>query len=260
MTFHLYDLHDHQEADYDACLSENQLIRSIPTGTRVCVKINLPRPPTPERPRTDLKLLQALTRLLCEKGCYLTIVECAQGELLSHLQGLDFFAGLDQAAQVSVCDLDNEDTIPVMGQTHNPQWLPEMLGQFDLRIALPNVSQMERSIFSNNVKTFVGAVPSKHYKCAETDKNRTLIHTDLHQYVVDIFTAVQRFAPFTIFINGGQWFIKSLHEGPCEMPFMLIGDDPLAMDLHIIQTLNIPIPKYLQQLQQDQPPAMHLDA
>lgn len=257
MTYHQYDLKTYQEVDYYTHLSENQLIRSIPKKARVCVKINLPRLPTPERPRTDIRLLRALTRVLCEKACYLTIVECAQGQLLNHLQNLDYLSGIIQTEQVFVCDLDNEKTIPVGGQTNRAQWIPEILGNFDVRIALPNISQMDQSIFSNNVKTFVGVVPSRHYKCTVQDKNRTLIHTDLHQYVVDIFAAVQRYSPFTIFVNGGQWFIKSLHEKPCDMPFILVGDDALEMDLHIIKELNIPIPNYQQILQTVQPGAHH---
>ncbi len=102
-------------------------------------------------------------------------------------------------------------------------------------------------IFSNNVKLFVGAVPRRMYQIGEVVSWRPRIHVDLHKSVANVFRAVQQYAPFSFFMNGG--LAMDENKGEFLLDGIYVGDDGVELDLFMCRNIfNIDIPKYLKSL------------
>ena len=233
------------EHEYEEILANSDLLTDyIPAGTSVAVKINLPKLATLERPRTDMRLLRAVVNTLCKRHCRITIIESARGKLEKYLNQSGFFDEIEPFHYIDVCDLDTQKVISVKSISGVHHHIPSILKTFDVRIAVHNVSKLANRIFSCNVKGFVGIVPCNHYKCRADDLWRTLVHTDLHFFVADIYNVIQRYYPFSIFINGGVWYVEGKQELG-DMPYLLVGDSAPEIDSFLINKLQMHEPEYL---------------
>jgi len=213
----------------------------------VLIKINLARPAEPGHPRTDAALLADVIRYIHSYGGACTIAECANGYLHSNLEQAGL-ADILQKYHVDILDLDQEEAEQVIinGEEH---YLPKCLRNYDVRIGIPAASKRPGMIFSNNVKLFVGAVPRRMYQIDnEAVDWRPRIHIDLHTSVANIYSAVQTYSPFTLFINGGL----AMDEVAGEFRFdeIMVGNDGVALDLYVLEHFfpKQEIPEYLKRL------------
>jgi uncharacterized protein (DUF362 family) len=221
--------------------------RPLRAGDAVLIKVNLARPPEADHPRTDPGLLRRVIRYLtaCQARC--TIAECADGHLAHNLTQIGL-ADLLRERSVEVLDFDLEpvEAVTVDGEVH---YLPVCLRRYDLRIAMPATPKRVGAIFSNNVKLFVGAVPRRLYQLDEPTTWRPRVHLDLHRSVASSYRAVQKYASFTRYINGGTAVIEG--RGELRPPRILIGDDAIEMDRHVLDLFDLPAPDYITQLEEE---------
>lgn len=213
----------------------------------VLIKVNLARPAEPEHPRTDAKLLSEVIEYIYSHGGTCAIAEGANGYLRKNLE-LAGLSNIISRFHVDVVDLDFEEAEPVTvtGEEH---YIPKCLKDYGIRIAVPAAAKRPNMIFSNNVKLFVGAVPRSLYQVDNTFVDwRPRIHIDLHKSVANLFTSIQSYSPFSLFINGGL----AMNEGSGEFYFKetLVGDDAVELDLYVLRNYfsNHDIPDYIRRL------------
>lgn len=218
-------------------------------GRSVVIKINYQSPPRQESPRTDLLTLRRLIETLLHLGCSVSLIEGADGKLGAYLErsSLGYFI---RENDVGVIDIDTLDDFTVLYRRGRRYALPNLLRQFDVRIALPCASKRPGYLFSCNVKTFVGLLPRK--LCGSADKalsgySRPMIHENLTETIVDTYELTRQFASFDVYINGGNTFseyskIRDL--GEC-----YVSDNPVELDLLMARELCCPPPDYLRLLQ-----------
>jgi uncharacterized protein (DUF362 family) len=216
----------------------------------VLVKINLSRPAAPGHPRTDPFLLSELIKYIYANNGTCAIAESANRYLAVNLEQ----AGLTDIISrynVKVIDLDFEDTeeITYNGEKH---YIPKCFQAYGIRIALPVASKREGMVFSNNIKLFVGAVPRRMYQIDNKIVDwRPRVHLDLHKSVADIYDSIQRYSPFTVFINGGLAMDEK--KGEFLINEILVGNDGLELDLYILKKYfgYLDIPEYLKRIHVD---------
>lgn len=211
---------------------------------RALIKINLPRPPEPEHPRTDPSLLAAVVEYLARHGAACAVAECADGHLSENLEAIGL-ADLRREHQATVIDLDLEDADPVEidGETHH---LPRCLRAYPVRIGLPATMKLPGEIFSNNVKLFVGAAPRRFYQQGNEAVPRPRVHAHLDRSVERIHRAIMAYAPFRFFVNGGTALFEG--RGPLTLDPLFVGTDALELDRHILEQFSLEEPGYIRRL------------
>jgi uncharacterized protein (DUF362 family) len=226
------------------------LKNKIMSEKSILVKINLAHPAIPGHPRTDSFLLSELIKYIVANNGTCAIAESANGYLAANLQQAGM-TDIINRYDVKVIDLDFEDTEEIIynGEKH---YIPKCFQAYGIRIALPVASKREGMVFSNNIKLFVGAVPRRMYQIdSKVVDWRPRVHLDLHKSVADIFGAIKSYSPFTVFINGGVAMDE--RNGEFSMNEVLVGDDGLELDLHILKKYfdYLEIPEYLQKIKKD---------
>lgn len=217
---------------------------SIKKSGSVFIKVNLARPAEPGHPRTDTSLLTKAFQYIYENQGVCTIGESANGYLYNNLEQ----AGLGEIIKyykVNVVDLDNEDVDKVVVNDEE-HFLPKCLKDFGVRIAIPATSKRPGMIFSNNVKLFVGIVPRRMYQLGDAVVSwRPRIHVDLHKSVANVYKAVQEYAPFKFYINGGLAMDELM--GEFLFKNILVGDDAVELDLWVLREMfgHHEIPEYI---------------
>lgn len=213
----------------------------------VLLKINLARPAGPKHPRTDPRILAGVVEYICSCGGSCAIAEGANGYLRANLEQAGL-AELLEKHKVRVLDVDLEETEQVIidGEEH---YIPKVFREYDLRIGIPATSKRPGMIFSNNIKLFVGAVPRRMYQIGDQMVDwRPRVHLDLHRSVANIFKAIQAYAPFSCYINGGL----AMHEihGEFRLDNILIGNDAAELDRYVLERYfyDIESPDYLNKL------------
>jgi uncharacterized protein (DUF362 family) len=212
------------------------------------IKVNLAGPRRPGNPRTDAGVLTALLHLITETGARCAVAEGAYGYLAENLHAIGLGPVLKQT-QTQVIDLDLEEAEEVIinGEAH---YIPRCLREYTVRLAVPAATKREEMLFSNNVKLFVGTVPRRYYQLDEPTTWRPRLHVDLHRSVANVFLAVQQYAPFQYFINGGIMAQEGRGEFP--LPGVLVGDDALELDEYLIRSVfMIDQPEYLRLLRKN---------
>ena len=218
-------------------------------GSNVAIKINYQSPPREGSPRTDLLTLHRLIETLLPLGCGVSLMEGADGKLDAYLKRTSLWRFICEN-DVGIIDVDTLDDFTVLYRRGRRYPLPNVLREFDVRIALPCASKRPGYLFSCNVKTFVGLLPRK--LCDSTDKalsrySRPMIHENLTEAIVDTYELVRQFAPFDAYINGGNTFSENsntLDLGEC-----FVSNDPIELDLLVARELRCSPPEYLQLLQ-----------
>lgn len=228
----------------DEALDKIGIGAAIQKNQSVLIKINLARPPEPGHPRTDPALLTKVIRYVTGNGGCCAIAEGADGFLLQNIEHI----GLEKVVKehnVKIIDLDQEDfeSVDVEGEIH---YLPKCLRDYGLRIGIPALSKRPDRIFSNNVKLFIGAVPRRMYQVDQPTTWRPRVHIDLHRSVARIYRAVMEFAPFCFFVNGGKMMIEG--QGEMELQEVLMGDNALELDRHLLKKLILDVPTYIARL------------
>lgn len=236
------------ENDFFPCLDKIGLKERINKDKSVLIKVNLARPYSKDHPRTDGKILSNIIEYIYLNQGNCTIAESANGYLRENLEQL----GLEEIInkyKVGVIDLDFEEVeeITIDDEKH---YIPKCFRDFGVRVAIPATSKRPKMIFSNNVKLFVGAVPRRMY---QIDGNhiapRPRVHTDLHKSVANIFCAIQHYASFDFFINGGL----AMDENRGEFTYKenLVGNDGIELDLYVLHNLfsYLEKPEYLKRLE-----------
>lgn len=221
-------------------------------NSRVIIKINLAEKATPQKPKTDEKLLYDLVSSVISCCGKCTVCECAQGNLKQYLCNLGF-SELIESGYLLVIDLDEEQDSNLFEakNEYGTYMLPKCLLDYDFRIALAAVSKRERCIYSNCVKLFVGIIP---YRTLQQYNKifhgwRPAIHMDLHNNICGIFSAVMKYTPFHLFISGGNAYKEG--RGLFESP-VYASEDAVGLDLEVLQKeFNIPVPLYLRILSEE---------
>ena len=213
-------------------------------SSSVLIKINLTRSPQPGHPRTDSTLLTQVIQYVAANGACCAIAEGANGFLQENIRNV----GLESVVKennAKVIDLDLEDfeCVTVDDEEH---YIPKCLKDYAVRIAIPALSKRPEMTFSNNIKLFVGAVPRRMYQIGEPTSWRPRVHIDLHRSVANIYQAVMKYAPFHFFVNGGKVMIEGQDE--MEMQEVLVGDNALELDLHLLKHFHLEAPDYVKRL------------
>ncbi len=236
--------------DFYSSLDDIGLKELICTNQSVLIKINLSRPPVPGHPRTDADILSKVIQYIYSRGGTCALAEGSHGYLGKNLAEI----GLSEVIarfHVKVIDVDMEeaDKIIMNGEEH---YIPKCFKQYGIRIAMPAASKRPGMIFSNNVKLFVGAVPRRMYQINnEIVDWRPRVHIDLHHSVANIYRAIQAYAPFHYYINGGLAMSEEMGEFP--LKDILIGDDGVELDDYVLKNFfkSVEPPVYLLQLQEE---------
>lgn len=209
------------------------------------IKVNIARPPEKGHPRTSAELITRVVRYLSMFNIKCAIAESADGYLEENIKKIGLET-LIKEYEVELIDLDFEevDKIIVDDEEH---YIPKVLKNYDIRIAIPATSKRPNRIFSNNIKLFVGAVPRKYYQIGEPVGWRPKIHIDLHKSVENIYKGIMNYAQFDFFINGG--LVMDETKGEFELPEVLAGNDGLELDLYILKSyFDIEMPEYIRRL------------
>lgn len=237
-------LHGENQKEFYENMDHLKLGEKIRQAGKVLIKINLARPAESGHPRTDPSLLADILRYVHANGGTCAIAESANGYLEQDLK----LAGLsevidDCGAQVLDLDFADTDLVDITGEEH---YLPKILKEYCLRIAVPAASKRPGMIFSNNVKLFVGAVPRNRYQLGdEVVDYRPRIHLNLHRSVANLYRSMQWYAPFDFYINGG--LAVDERRGEFRFPQILIGSDALELDEYVLKTYfpGLEAPEYL---------------
>ena len=230
--------------DLDETFDKIGIGAALQKNKSVLIKINLARPPEPGHPRTDPALLAKVIRYVSTNRGNCAIAEGADGFLRQNIKDI----GLKKVVKehnVKVIDLDQDDFDMVVVDEEK-HYLPKCLRDYGVRIGVPALSKRPDRIFSNNVKLFVGAVPRLMYQVDEPTTWRPRVHIDLHRSVANIYRAVMKYAPFGFFVNGGKIMIEGQAE--LEMSEVLVCDNALELNRHLLKQLNLEAPEYISRL------------
>lgn len=236
------------ESYFFSCLDKIGLKEKVDSDKKVLIKINLARPAQKGHPRTDAKLLSDVIQYVYLNGGTCAIAESANGYLRKNLE-YEGLGDIINKYQVEIIDLDFEE-VEMLIINEEEHYLPKCLNNYRVRIGIPATSKRSQMIFSNNVKLFVGAVPRRMYQIDNKNVDwRPRVHIDLHKSVANIYCAIQKYSPFSFFINGG--IAMDENRGEFKYNEILIGNDGLELDLHVLKNYfsYLETPEYLKKLQ-----------
>jgi len=235
----------HNRTELKEVFQQIGLDEALGAGKSLALKVNLAAPPVPGHSRTDPDLVALLAGYAGHRGVTPTIIECADGYLEDNLRIVGLGQWLDNNELVCI-DLDTAAAEPVTVPDGEVHCLPRCLPDFDVRVALPLTSQRPGRLFSNNVKLFVGIAPRRHYQDGSPGVPRPRIHVDPHRSISNLYRAVQSYAPFHFFVNGGP--IAMGDSQPHSLGEYLVSDDGLELDRFVLDRLGLPIPEYIERL------------
>ena len=142
--------------------------------------------------------------------------------------------------------MDDFEKVDSYGEYH---YIPKCFLEYPVRIVVPAATKRVDMLYSNNVKSFVGAVPRKKYQLVNSNipisVPRPKLHQNLNLSVANLFHAIKIYSDFRFSINGGLAYNENIGE------FMLadtyVGNNALELDLHIFNTYfnDCEFPEYL---------------
>jgi uncharacterized protein (DUF362 family) len=235
----------HSLADLDVVFRRIGMEEALRSASSMALKINLSSPPKVGHPRTDSDLIALLVDYAERLGVTTTIVEGADGHLEKNLRIVGLGEWLDEGRMACV-DIDGAAVKAVRVPDGEMHYLPECLLDFEVRVALPVTSRRPNETFSNNVKLFVGIVPRRYYQDGTLGVPRPRIHADFHRSVANLYRAVQRFAPFHFFVNGGPLAVEG--SSLDSLGKYLVSDDGLELDRYVLGELGLEVPAYIERL------------
>jgi len=240
---------------------EQQHGKKLLRNKKVFLKPNIGYP-KPAPFTTSLEVLEQVVETVYEAGAKEIII--AEGST-SHSSALENFKllGFKEALQnfpISFVDLAEEESVAITIRKEVTHFLPTILLEMDYRLSLPVIkfyNDDEGKLFlSNAVKNFFGLPPKARYKSFEHSYMRDALHKDLHQSVADIYLAVEKFAPFHLYICDGMKLLKGFaEEGAVESwGKIIIATNAVEADLKVLELLQRPPPRFLGLLKNEKVP------
>ena len=237
-------------------LKKKNIIEDI-QNKKVFLKPNMGYP-KPAPFTTSLEIIRSVVEVLNELNTNQIVI--GEGST-SHSNVMDNFraTGLIKELEkysVKYSDLDEEESIEVKLNERISHFLPKFLKEFDVRISLPVIKFYEDDygefFLSNAIKNFFGLPPKEKYRRNNDSVKRDSLHTNIHKSIIEIFQAVEKFAPFDLYIcDGTKILIGEGAEGqPLHFQKIILSDNALEVDLKILEILKKPLPKYLRMLSQ----------
>lgn len=239
-------LSDWINENYDKKLLKNQ---------RVFIKPNMGYP-KPAPFTTSINIITSTVEILADAHAKEIVI--AEGST-SKSSAIDNFrkTGLIEALEdynVNFIDIDTCENSEVILNSGAKHYLPKYLQQMNLRISMPVIKFYDddegNTFLSNAIKNFFGLPQKKMYKLNEDSHKRDKLHNDLHKSVAEVFQAVQKFAPFDLYICDGLNILhgEAEHGQPEKWDKILFSDDAIRVDLKVLEMMNKQQPRYLKYL------------
>lgn len=158
--------------------------------------------------------------------------------------------------EVKFLDLNTLESTEVNLESGATHYLPSILAEVDYRISVPVIKYYDddngKFFLSNAIKNFFGLPPKVKYQLQEESHMRDSLHSNLHKSVAEIYQAVQKFAPFHLYICDGLTTLFGFaNEGkPKKWGKILIADNALKADSKILELMKKPYPEFLKILQE----------
>ena len=212
--------------------------------------------PKPYPYTTSLELTKSVVKLLADyKPKEIVIGEgsTSKSSALDNFTTLGFVDELSKY-QVKFVDLNECESSEVKLSEKVSHYLPTCLKDFDIRISIPVIKfyedEQKKTFMSNAIKNFFGLPPKNRYHSSNDSYKRDKLHDNLHKSVMEIFLAIEQFAPFDFYVCDG---IEVLYgEGsignPQKWGKLILADNALEADLKVIELLDKPLPEYLEML------------
>ncbi len=236
---------------------EEQNLAKQMQDKKVLLKPNMGYP-KPAPYTTSIEIIKTIVEVLSELKTQQIIIgegSTSYSNALENYEATGLKAKLSEF-KVKYLDLNIEDSVKVELQDDVVHYLPKILKEVDFRISIPVIKFYEDDngefFLSNTIKNFFGLPPKEKYQKNATSTKRDSLHDDLHMSVAEIFLAVEKFAPFDLYIcDGTKILVGEANIGePKEWGKIIISDNALEADLKVLELHNKPLPKYLRVLKQ----------
>lgn len=241
----------------DSCVEsfDNWLKEKDVTNKRIFLKPNVGYP-KPYPYTTSLELIKSVVKLLAKNKPKEIVVgegSTSKSSALDNFATLGFIDELSKY-QVKFVDLNACESSEVKLSEKVSHYLPTCLRDFDVRISVPVIKfyedEQKKTFMSNAIKNFFGLPPKDRYHSLNNSYKRDKLHDNLHKSVMEIFLAVEQFAPFDLFVCDGLEVLYG--EGsignPQKWGKMILADNALEADLKVIELLEKQLPEYLEML------------
>ncbi|MHA1245081.1 MAG: DUF362 domain-containing protein [Candidatus Heimdallarchaeota archaeon] len=235
---------------FDKWLKEKEV-----TNKRIFLKPNVGYP-KPYPYTTSLELIKSVVKLLAKyKPKEIVIGEgsTSKSSALDNFATLGFIEELSKY-QVKFIDLNACESSEVKLSEKVSHYLPVCLMDFDVRISVPVIKfyedEQKKIFMSNAIKNFFGLPPKDRYHSFNDSYKRDKLHDNLHKSVMEIFLAVEQFAPFDLYICDGLEVLygEASIGNPQEWGKLILADNALEADLKVIELLDKSLPEYLEML------------
>ncbi len=229
--------------------------KKLLANQRVFIKPNMGYP-KPAPFTTSIDIITSTVEILAEAHAEEIII--GEGST-SKSSATDNFqiTGLVEALEkydVNFIDIDTYENTEVILNSGVKHYLPKYLQQMDLKISMPVIKFYDDdegdTFLSNAIKNFFGLPQKKMYKLNEDSHKRDKLHKDLHKSVAEIFQAVQKFAPFDLYICDGLNILQgeAEHGESIQWGKILFSNDAISVDLKVLEIMNKKQPRYLDYL------------
>ena len=157
---------------------------------------------------------------------------------------------------VKFLDLNTLDSTEIILENGSTHYLPSILAEVDYRISMPVIKYYNddkgKFFLSNAIKNFFGLPPKEKYQVQKESHMRDKLHANLHRSVAEIYQAVQKFAPFHLYICDGLTTLFGFAEKgePKEWGKIVIADNAMEADLRILELMKKPLPEFLKLLKE----------
>jgi uncharacterized protein (DUF362 family) len=205
---------------------------------------------------TSLKLVEAIVSSLyaySPKKIDIAEGSTTKSSALENFQKLGFLKKLAKY-KVNFIDLNTLQSNEVKLMNEVTHFLPTALRDYDIRISMPIIKFYDddqgKTFLSNAIKNFFGLPPKKEYQTKRESHKRDRLHDNLHRSVMEIYLAVEKFAPFNLYICDGLEVLygEGQKGSPQRWGKILMGDDALEIDLQVLELLQRSKPEYLELL------------
>lgn len=212
--------------------------------------------PKPAPFTTSTKIIRSVVEVLSELKSQQIII--GEGST-SHSNALENFeaTGLMNELKdfkVQFLDLNEQESDAIELPNKVTHHLPKVLKQVDMRISMPVIKFYDDDdgefFLSNAIKNFFGLPPKEKYQKNSESEKRDSLHNNLHKSVVEIYQAVEKYAPFDLYICDGTKVLEgeAAHGQSKYWGKIVISDNALEADLTVLEDLKKPLPKYLRLL------------
>ena len=212
--------------------------------------------PKPAPFTTSLEIIKTVVDILSEFEAQQIIIGEGSTSYSNALENYEATGLKDKLREFNVdyLDLNAQESVKVELPNNVTHYLPKLLKEVDIRISMPVIKFYEDDngefFLSNTIKNFFGLPPKEKYQKNTDSAKRDSLHDDLHSSVVEIFQAVEEFAPFDLYIcDGTKVLVGEANVGqPKEWGKIIISDNALEADMKVLEIHNKPLPEYLRVL------------